>query len=260
MAEFHFGRATRKFDPRVPHLSALLSTTSTVGPSVPPPDSVDYTRGMPDDFGQMGNDKFNDCTSAAFYHARQVWTFAAAGIETTEPDSDVMTFYAESCGYTPGSPPPGPTGSCQDVLTDLINKGAPIGADGKYRDFLTAFVEVDHRNTFDIKTIINDCGVAYIGFPVPSNVSVGNSIWDYDPKAKWTGEGHAIVLAGYDTSGAVGISWGRRYTVTWAFISRIVDEVYALVDSVWVNAGGKTPGGLTIDELKTQMTALANGH
>jgi hypothetical protein len=252
-----FGRANRTYDPRIPHLSALISLTATVGPQPPPPPSqIDYTNGMPDDFGEMGNDHYNDCTSAAFYHARQVWTFAATGREITEPDTDVMTFYGETCGYTSNAPPPGPTGNIQTVLTALLNKGAPIGPDGKTREFLTAFVEVDHRNVADIKTIINDCGIAYIGFPVPSNVKSSVAVWDYDPKAKWTGEGHAIVLAGYDANGAVGISWGKRHTLTWDFITRIVDEVYALVDAVWVSGGGKTPAGLTLDELAAQMKAL----
>jgi hypothetical protein len=52
------------------------------------------------------------------------------------------------------------------------------------------------------------------------------------------------------------ISWGRRYTLTWDFVGRIADEAYALVDPAWVAAGGKTPGGLSLGELKSQMNEL----
>ena len=64
------------------------------------------------------------------------------------------------------------------------------------------------------------------------------------------------VLVGYDDHGMTAISWGRRYTLTWDFVGRIADEAYALVDPAWVAAGGKTPGGLSLGELKSQMNEL----
>jgi hypothetical protein len=37
-----------------------------------------------------------------------------------------------------------------------------------------------------------------------------------------------------------------------------VDEIYVIADSEWVEKTGKTPGGLTLDQLETQMQALKN--
>ncbi len=50
--------------------------------------------------------------------------------------------------------------------------------------------------------------------------------------------------------------WGKRYRMTWDFIVNIVDEVYAIIDSAWIAAGGLTPAGMTLAELGEQMKFL----
>ncbi len=254
---YKLGRTPRTHDPRVPHMSALLAGTQ---PAAPPP-IVDYTKGMPQDLGMMLNDTLGDCTCAAFYHALQVWTFNASKGKSmdTEPDSNVERLYELACGYKPTTPGEGPGGNEQHVLTYLLRKGAPSGAGGKTPNKIAAFVEVDPRNLNDVKSAINDCGVAYIGFPVPANIMPPNgdppAIWNVVKNSKIIG-GHAVVLAGYDANGARLISWGSYYTMTWDFFSTYVDEVYAIADQDWVDATGKTPGGITLSELEQQMQAL----
>jgi hypothetical protein len=246
-----FGRLPRKFDPRVPHRSALRSAGVT---PPPPPEAVDYTASLPENLGMMANDKIGDCTCAAYYHARQVWTNNAQGVMVTEPDRNVKRMYMEACGYIPGFYDPG--GVEQDVLHYLLTRGAPIGPKGRQRDKILAYVEVDPKDTLDVKSTIYECGVAYIGFPVPANVSYNNPVWDYDPKAAMTRYGHAVILAGYNEQGAIAISWGRRYLMTWAFVFKFVDEVYGIADLAWINAKGLTPVGLSIAELEALMQAL----
>jgi hypothetical protein len=250
------GRTPRTFDPRVPHLSALLA--GKVPP--PPPPSADYTQGMGDSFGMMLNDTLGDCTCAAYYHARQVWTFHAGG-EVTEPDSDVEELYVQACGYNPKTPGEGPGGNEQHVLTYLHKTGAPIGAGGAQRDKITAFVEVDPRNTDDVKRTIVDLGLVYIGFNVPQNIVPQGS----PPPAVWTvaGDkpkivgGHAVVLPGYDATGPIVISWGQKYSMTWDFFATYVDEVYGITDPAWTNATGRHMAGLTPEFLAAQMQYLA---
>src|SRR5271154_6174887 len=99
---FKLGRTPRAYDPRVPHMSALLA-----GKTLPvPPSSVDYTKGMPANLGVMLNDTLGDCTCAAFYHALQVWTFNVTKGKAidTEPDIDVKKLYELACGYNPNTP------------------------------------------------------------------------------------------------------------------------------------------------------------
>jgi hypothetical protein len=152
---FKFGCLHRTYDPRVPHMSALLA-----GQTLAPPTSVDWTKGMPANLGMMLNDTLGDCTRVAVYHAMQVWTFNAGGKMVTQPDSDVEKLYVQACGYNPRVPGEGPGGNKQHVLTYRLTQGAPIGPAGAGRSWISAFVEVDPRNTDDVKRAINDCGLA----------------------------------------------------------------------------------------------------
>lgn len=257
---FRLGRTPRGRDPRIPHMSALLAGVQLP----PPPASADYTKGMPANLGMMLNDTLGDCTCAAVYHAIQVWTYNATDNHAidTEPDSDVELLYEKACGYKPNTPGEGPGGNEQKVLKYLLRHGAPTGTDANTVNKIAAFVEVDPRVTDDVKRTINDCGVAYIGFNVPAYIMPAGqeppAVWDYKPadaNAQIVG-GHAVVLAGYDANGARVISWGQYYTMTWAFFGKWVDEVYAIADQDWVDATGKTPGGLTLQVLEEQMQGL----
>jgi hypothetical protein len=252
------GRTHRTYDPRIPHLSALLAGQTLQ----PPPAFVDWTEGMPRQLGMMLNDTLGDCTCAAFYHALQVWSFNAAGVGDmdTECDADVEKLYILACGYNPRLPGEGPGGNEQKVLTYVLRSGAPTGPNGQTRNRIAAFVEVDPRNTDDVKRIIAECGVAYIGFNVPQNIMPQGSpppaVWDVGAGDPPIIGGHAVVLPGYDANGVKVISWGQYYTMTWAFFAKYVDEVYAIADQTWIDAKGATPGGLTLDELKMQMQTL----
>jgi len=250
------GRTPRAYDPRIPHLSALLA-----GKHIPPPPpSVNYTAKMPPAFGMMLNDTLGDCTCAAVYHAIQVWSFNAQGAEVTEPDKDVEQLYIQACGYDPKKGGEGPGGNEQHVLEYILNNGAPFGPAGKQRHKILGFVEVDPRQIDDVKSTINDCGVAYIGFNVPQSVLPPNAeppaVWTVDPKNSKIIGGHAVVLPGYDADGAIVISWGQIYKMTWQFFSKFVDEVYGIADAEWVAKTGKTPAGMSLAELEAQMQAF----
>lgn len=253
---FKFGRLHRTYDPRIPHLSALLAGQALT----PPPPTVDWTKGMPSNLGMMLNDTLGDCTCAAVYHAMQVWTFNAGGKAVTQPDSDVEKLYILACGYNPKVSGEGPGGNEQHVLTYWLQKGAPTGPNGATTEKIAAFVEVDPRNQDDVKRTINDCGVAYIGFNVPQSVQPPGqpppAVWNYVPSQSTIIGGHAVVLAGYSAQGARVISWGQYYTMTWQFFAHFVDEVYAIADAEWVASKGTTPAGFTLAQLEAQMQAL----
>jgi hypothetical protein len=255
---FRLGRTPRAYDPRIPHMSALLAGRTLV----PPPASADYTQGMPKDLGMMLNDTLGDCTCAAVYHAIQVWTFNASQGKSmdTEPDDDVRKLYELACGYNPNTPGEGPGGNEQHVLKYLLRMGAPVGPGGTTTNRIAAFVEVDPRNLDDVKRTIYDCGVAYIGFNVPANIMPANAeppaIWTVAPGKQQIIGGHAVVLAGYDANGARVISWGQYYKMTWDFFSTYVDEAYAIADQDWAEATGKTPLGMSLADLESQMQAL----
>jgi hypothetical protein len=206
------------------------------------------------------NDTLGDCTCAAVYHAKQVWTFNASGTMVTQPDSDVEKLYVLACGYNPKVGGEGPGGNEQHVLTYWLNTGVPVGPTGATTQKIAAFVEVDPRNVDDVKRTINDCGVAYIGFNVPQSVMPPNqpppSVWQYEPTDSNIIGGHAVALPGYTSQGPKVISWGQYYTMTWEFFAHFVDEVYAIANVEWIEKKGTTPGGFTLDQLEAQMQAL----
>jgi hypothetical protein len=254
---FKLGRLARSHDPRVPMLRDLLKGAPP--PTVPA--AVDYTKGMPANLGIMKNDTLGDCTCAAFYHALQVWSFNAQKKIDTEPDTDVVDLYEQACGYKPSQGGEGPGGNEQHVLTYLLNKGAPYGPDGSQRHKIAGFVEVAVNNLPGIKATIDCCGVSYIGFNVPQFMMPPGKppleVWDVDPKGDNTIiGGHAVVLAGYNATGARVISWGNYYTMTWAFFEQFVDEAYAIVDAEWIAATGKAPVGLTMQQIEQAMQSL----
>ena len=249
------GRLPRARNPRVPHFSAL-----TAGITLPtPPPSIDYTVGLPASLGMFGNDSLGDCTCAALYHALQVWTCNGIGAIDTEPDQNAVLLYEAACHYNPADPKTDQGGVEQDVLTYALLNGIPTGPAGGGRHQLSAFVEVDPRNIDDVKLSIFDCGVAYIGFNVPDYLMRNGPppVWDVLPSANYQIEGgHAVVLAGYDPSGVSVVSWGRLYTMTWAFFTEFTDEVYAIADPAWIRATGATPAGMTLPQLEAQMSGL----
>jgi len=237
-------------------MSALLA-----GVTLPPiPASKDWTTGMPANLGMMLNDTLGDCTCAAVYHAKQVWT-ANLGTMVTEPDADVEMLYEQACGYDPSQGGEGAGGNEQTVLTYLTQTGAPTGPDGATREKLAAFVEVDPRNLDDVKRTILACGVAYIGFNVPQSLMPPNApppaVWTVDPNNSQSIGGHAVVLAGYSADGAKVISWGQYYTMTWPFFSKFVDEVYALASFDWFSGNNNLdPLGTTLADLEAQMNSF----
>jgi len=252
---YRFGRRPRAHDPRIPRYRKLTAAQ----PAFSIPDAVDYTAGLPAALGMYGNDQIGDCTCAALYHALQVWSFNGVGTMDTEPDRDAVLLYEQACGYNPADPSTDQGGIEQSVLAYAMNTGLPIGADGSGREKIAAYVEVDPSNHYDLKAAIFACGVAYIGINVPNYLMASGppDVWDTSPSGDNAIEGgHAIILAGYDTTGAKLISWGRVYTATWAFLGQFCEEAYAVVSAPWVRSTGATPCGMTLSQLEAAMTSL----
>lgn len=257
MNQLKLGRGARKFDPRVPRRDSLILPGAILEP---PPIVRNWADGMPDDLGMMLNDTLGDCTCAGFYHALQVWSFNTLGVPITETNANVKLLYQMACGYDPQAEGEGQGGVEQDVLTYLLNHGAPAGPGGTQRHKISAFFEVDPKKQMDVRYEIDACGLVYIGFNVPRFLMEGEPplLWDVPKKDKndIVG-GHAVILPGYDTEIFNTISWGRKdYQMTEEFFDTYVDEVYPIIDPFWINAKGTTPAGRTLAELRDVMQAL----
>jgi hypothetical protein len=250
---YKLGRKARLFNSKIPHLSALMAAK----PTIVPPEKADWTHGITD-FGIMLNDTLGDCTCAAIYHAKQIWTSNVL-TEQTENDKCVLSLYESACGYKPGDNSTDNGGCEQDVLDYCVKTGILLN-DGSREKFV-GFMEVDPRNTNDVKIVINEFGLTYIGFNVPNSIFDPASgepaaVWTLDKNNTATEGGHAVILAGYDSEGPTVISWGQKFKMTWEFFSFYTDESYAIISQDWINSQGKTPLGLTEDELHQLMSSL----
>lgn len=247
------GRLPRAHNPAIPHLSALLAGRRRTFAPVPP--AVDYTAALPADLGMMGNDHLGDCTCAALGHALQVWTANANPPIDTESDTNIVQLYSEACGYKSGDSSTDRGGVEQDVLAYAMLSGIPV-SNGSGRHRITAFVEIDPSNQWDVKYSLFEGGLVYLGFSVP-DYCMSSQVWDVQPGKPNIVGGHAVVAAGYDDAGVTILSWGSKaYRMTWAFWAAYVDEAYLIGDADWITATGKSPAGLSLTELESQMSAL----
>jgi len=263
MEKFIFGRNPRGFNPLIPHFSALQFGAAAL--TFPP--SLDYSNRMPDDFGIMLNDNLKDCVCAAFYHARQIWSFNSGKSAITDTPDNVLRLYEKASGYDRNVSGSDKGDSMQHVLHYLFTNGAPVGPEGSTAvDCINGYIEVDPRNTDDIKRTIFECGVAMVGFVAPhtwlgpdgkiNNVPKAPTPWDFTKGQTKSDEKHAVILVGYNDIGYVAISWGHRYTMTYKFFEEFGDEAYAVADQLWFDATGLTPLGMNLDKLNQLMKAL----
>ena len=257
---YKLGRTPRGRDPRVPHLSSLIN-----GRKLPaPPASVDYSHGMPTKLGMMGNDEWGDCTAADEGHSVQVWSYNAQKHMLTPTDQEILALYSGVTGFDPNAGPPGhnPTdqgANMQAVMDYLMKHGIPLPG-GKTTKVLL-YVEVDVRNKQDIQRIIHECGVCHIGFDVPAYLLPGGpppKQWVLDPAGDQTIiGGHDVALVGYDANWLTLASWGAWYQMSWDFFEQFTEEAYGIACQMWVEKTGKTPAGLTVQQMETLMKALA---
>src|SRR6185295_9106149 len=152
----------------------------------------------------------------------------------TEPDSCVLALYEQAAGYNPNDPSTDQGANEQSILQYLLNTGAPMADNSRHQ--ISAFYEIDPRNSTDVKQTIYECGLSYIGFIVPANIMPAGSpppyLWQYVPHQRQLG-GHAVILTGYDAQGVDVISWGEKYKMTWQFFHAYCEESYGLVDKEW---------------------------
>lgn len=253
MLRYKLGRTARKYNPSVPHFSTMVKKLSWQWPAMPA--ILDTAQSFPVDYdyGMLGNDTHGDCTCATVYHCNQVWDKDAQNSILNVSNNTALQLYREM-GWD-GTEATDTGCNEQDVLTYLIKAGAPL--DNGTRKKISAFFEVDVRNMDDIKRVIYECGTCYIGMQMPAEIAQAGypEVWDITSSPHFEG-GHAFNLVGYDATGFIFITYGKKYKMTYKFWQATADEAYAIISPDWVEQTGKTPFGLTASDLTEQMAAL----
>jgi len=226
---FRLGKAPAKRDARNFKLAALLKALPPV------PDEWDYDLANPAiaiPTPMFGNDVYGDCVIAG--RAHQTLRFEAFEQQKLIPvtDKDVLREYWKQEGGT------GPDFDKGLVVLDSLKLWRKPGwrvARRKYSIY--AFAQVDQNNMAEVKAAIYLLSGAGAGILLPRSAQdqiTSGKPWDVtsgpdSTPGSWGG--HYVYLVGYTTLGPVCVTWGRKQQMTWAFLQKYCDELYALVDN-----------------------------
>ena len=244
---FKLGKAPVKTDARNFKLAALLKA--------PPPAPAQYDfdlahPGIP--MPMFGNDVYGDCVIAARAHLTLRFEDIEQGSILMITDKTVLKEYFKETG--------GPDSGL--IILNSLNEWRhqgwrPTSKKNNYK--IHAFAQINQSNHGEVKSAVYLLTAAYIGVALPksaqSQIQTGQ-IWDVvsgPESAPNSWGGHCVIIPGYNPTGPVCVTWGRKQQMTWAFFDKYCDEAYAIVDEV-DKKKGKT--GIDVQKLMEYLDSL----
>jgi hypothetical protein len=232
-----------KLDPRRP--AGLHQFAFYQGNPLPlAPDTVAVPNVV--NWGILGNDTHGDCTFAGIVHARMANATVLGITETFPTDADVVNAYLS---YTGGQD----AGAVEaDLLTFWQNNNL-------FGSKLSAFAPTDHADLDELRSVIANFGLVYIGVKLPVTFQqqfIQNQPWDITgtPADNQIEGGHCIILVGYDKDYAECITWGKVQKVTWRWLQSYMEESWALITPEIAIAGKY--GEMRLAELLADLEKL----
>lgn len=221
---FKLGKAPTKPDPRNLKFAAILKA--------PPPTPASYDfdlthTGIPTPM--FANDVYGDCVIAGRAHLTLRFEDIEQGAAPMITDKDVTReYFKESGGQDHGL-----------VILDSLNLWRHKGwrAGGKsYK--IHAYAQLDSTDSKEVQAAIYLLTAAYVGLALPKSAQAqlqAGQPWDVTNGAgsapnSWGG--HCVIIPGYNPTGPVCVTWGRKQQMTWAFFKKYCDEAYAIVDEL----------------------------
>lgn len=247
-------RCLGRIAPSKARLAALASFAAVSAQLPAPPKSII----LPADkaaaayAGTLGNTTAGCCTISGAGRLIQAWS-ALNGRPVAFTDAQALAEYSRVEGYNPATGLPDDGMVETDLLDDWVRGGL-------FGNRLASYRSVNPRNVVHIKQTIWVYGGIYLGLQLPES-----AMQQTDEGRPWTLPwfsrilgGHCVVGLEYDESYLYCGTWGLRQPVSWDFVSYYFDAAYALLDSLWLGADGKTPGGLDLAGLTADLHYVAN--
>lgn len=248
------GRLARPASSTAKSLGAALAMLAA---PVTPPATADWYSHVPA-WPVDYNDTIGDCTIAAAMHLEQAWSMYATPDTPANPTlSDCLTAYEAVSGYRPADPS-NPTTNSTDVGAIVLNVLDYWETTGICGATISGWAPLDVTDHNQIKLAIATFGGIYVGLRLPITAQTSGLVWDVaaGPAGVPGSWGlHAVSVLGYDASGVTVISWGEVIKMTWAAWDAWIDEAYAIVSPLFVNASGVDPLGLTLAQLIADLPA-----
>ena len=225
---FKFGKKKAKRDKRNLMFAAILRAPVKL------PSAYDFDvkhRGVPTPM--FANDVYGDCVIAGRAHQTLRFELIEQGSKIMITDRDVLREYLKETGGVD---------SGLNVLDSLVlwrKRGWPVGSGKMKRTYkIKAFSELEPRNHGQVKQAVYlDVGVG-IGLSltdVAEEQTQTGQVWDLvrGPRGKSNPRnGHYVYVSGYNPSGPVCVTWGRKQQMTWRFFDACCDEAYAIIDAM----------------------------
>ncbi|MBV9449513.1 MAG: hypothetical protein JO345_26825 [Streptosporangiaceae bacterium] len=259
MPHYKLGKQPKKTDPRTFALSRYLTS------AVPtPPLQVDYGKAVTS-WGMLGNDTVGDCAWAGQAHADMLWVANAQQQQLAVTTAQVLHAYEVVTGYNPNDVQPDGSNPTDrgTALLDALNYWRKTGIDHQK---ITAFVEVDPKNTDHVKLALSLFGTLYVGVQLPDSVLPKGPdnlpAWTVAPDGSAANQpnpsnGHCVIYDEYDETGLTAVTWGTTVPVSWEFHAAYCDELYAMLSPNWFR-NGTDPQGVDIATLTTDLQQVSH--
>lgn len=240
--DLKLGRGPTKRDPRT------LKLAKYAAPMLPtPPSKLVQSAIVHQPWPMDGNDRLGDCVVAGAAHMVQLWS-AMNQNEIVFPEQMVVQLYMM---LTRGQD----TGL---VMLDFLNYWRKQGLGGQHPWAFAAVEPSDHR-TFKIGMELFGGLYLGLGLPLSAQDQIGKGkTWTVVNSTKgksgsWGG--HCVNAVDFDGRGVTCVTWGRLQKMTWGFVSKYVEEAYAIIPQDFV-ARGNPMGGFDLQTLQADLAAI----
>ena len=236
-SQMKLGMNPPRFDART------LRAVNYMLPGLPPAKpAVDWLKPVVK-FPMYANNRYGDCAIAGIGHMVQVWS-ANVGTPVTPSEAEILRVYRLLSPDDQGC-----------VLLDVLKYwrlnpicGIKLGA----------FAAVDLNDQNEIKVTLDLFGGLYGGALLPI-AAQKQKVWEVVSGRK--GEpgswgGHCTSWGQYADGELRCVTWGQTKDATWAWLNKYAVELWALITPAWFGPEGKSPAGLDIERLKSDLEVI----
>lgn len=227
--QLKLGKLPQKIDPRTFQFKKLLVSGNL--PQLPDSYDVDSVFTGFSDNNMFGNDQYGDCVMAGRGHMTlRFEDFEQKKLIPITTQEVLKEYFKESHGQDSGL-----------VMLDSLNEWRKKGWKTAGKTYtIYAYAQMDIKNHNEVKYSVFLLRGAYTGFNVPKS-----AMDQFNAGQPWTvvagspiEGGHCVYIVGYNPTGPVCVTWGRKQQMTWEFWDAYFDEAYAVVDNrdSWISA------------------------
>jgi hypothetical protein len=244
-----FGKKLPKFHPKTLLLKDYLPKTALPAPPVAngweyAVSDATWSQSM------LGNDSVGDCVEVMALH----YIMAAqgnVGNRVTFTTDQAIQLYSAITGYNPSDPHTDQGTAITDLLAYWQNTGI-------YGHKILGWAAVNPSDLAQVRAALYAFGGLLAGIQVTSEMM--QEFQDSQPWNSFGGDvegGHGVPILGYGRLGQTVITWAKRQQSNLDFWS-VVDELYCVVTPDWLDAQGKSPSGLDLQTLQSDLSAVTS--